>query len=563
MPQSLTVQSSDKPSRKRTFTISKLSRFFNSTNSGSANCNDNLVNTNTDKEYRSLSSNSIGNSSFQNNDSASNGSSIEHNSRKNAGRSSSNPNSNFSSNPTNNNLKEKENNNNYNNNIPVHVTSPPSNAISRSSSIRTATTKQLSVNLSSNSNSSSNLNARFIILPDGTHEHQLRRMKRQEKLGQMVKDWLGGNSGNKRSDAVSAVPNIFSSNNLNEMDSQIKAVLKLDDSFVNNNGTESQKKLPPSLFSTYVNEQQQNNNNSSNITQPNFHSTDKEHHESFFEKYGSCQEIIGRGAFGIVRVSHKKINNKEEILYAVKEFTKRTNEPDSKYSKRLTYEFCISSSLKHDNIINAYDLFKDSKGEYCEVMEYCSGGDLYSLIASAGKLEYIEADCFFKQIMRAVHYMHNMGVSHRDIKPENILLTMSGRVKITDFGSAECFKTAWEDEVQLSSDVKGSSSYIAPEQFTNREFDPRCVDVWSCGVVYMAMRTGRQLWKEAKIDDEFFHEYIRKRKCEKGYEPIEMLKRARCRNVIYSILDPNPERRITTLQILNSEWVREIFCCKN
>jgi len=57
-------------------------------------------------------------------------------------------------------------------------------------------------------------------------------------------------------------------------------------------------------------------------------------------------------------------------------------------------------------------------------------------------------------------------------------------------------------------------------------------------------------------------QYLEGRKDEAGYEPIEHLKRARCRNVIYSILDPHPARRITGKQILNSEWGREIIVCE-
>jgi protein-serine/threonine kinase len=40
------------------------------------------------------------------------------------------------------------------------------------------------------------------------------------------------------------------------------------------------------------------------------------------------------------------------------------------------------------------------------------------------------------------------------------------------------------------------------------------------------------------------------------------VKKARCRNVIYSILDPHPTRRLTAGQVLKSEWVREIALCK-
>ncbi|KAG7758910.1 hypothetical protein KL911_000047 [Ogataea haglerorum] len=407
--------------------------------------------------------------------------------------------------------------------------------------------------------------ARFLMREDGTHEHHLRNIKRQEKLGQMVKDWLGAKK--LRNSAVSAIPNILSSSNLAALDNEAKA--RVD--------AASNKNLPPTLLSGLLNQVKrgditQFSGPHSAIQQPSTAMSVNMKPEAaddrlFVQKYGECQEVIGRGAFGVVRVAHKKVvkdgsGGTTEILYAVKEFRRRPNESDKRYSKRLTSEFCISSSLKHLNIISTIDLLKDAKSDYCEVMEYCSGGDLYSLIVTAGRLEYAEADCFFKQLVRGLNYMHKMGVAHRDLKPENLLLTSEGTLKITDFGNAECFKMAWEDEVQLSHGICGSSPYIAPEEYTQKEFDPRPIDVWACGVIYMAMRTGRQLWKLANMEDEFFTTYLQKRKDAKGYEPIEGLKRARCRNVIYSVLDPLPQRRITCTQILNSEWVREIKVCK-
>jgi protein-serine/threonine kinase len=282
------------------------------------------------------------------------------------------------------------------------------------------------------------------------------------------------------------------------------------------------------------------------------------------EKYGKCQEIVGRGAFGVVRISHKRTENGAgEKLYAVKEFRRRPEENEKKYSKRLTSEFCISSSLRHPNVIHTLDLLKDSKGDFCEVMEFCAGGDLYTLVLAAGKLEVTEADCYFKQMMRGVEYMHEMGVAHRDLKPENLLLTTNGSLKITDFGNGECFRMAWESDAHMVTGLCGSAPYIAPEEYIDKEFDARAVDVWATGVIYMAMRTGRHLWRVAKKEeDEFYERYLEGRRDEEGYAPIESLHRARCRNVIYSILDPNPSRRITASQVLKSEWGREIKLCK-
>ncbi|CCK70404.1 serine/threonine protein kinase SAT4 KNAG_0E01390 [Huiozyma naganishii CBS 8797] len=401
---------------------------------------------------------------------------------------------------------------------------------------------------------------RFIVFENGRHEHHLKNAKRQEKLTSMLKNMVGAQK--LRNEARSAVPDIIQGG---------KAASRTAN-------------YPPTLISGLVKQLEQNSDRNARGDHPISGASnvgeekplkrskvpgaapapvEQKDSRSFAEKYGRCQEVLGKGAFGVVRICHKKPMSKMEgeKLFAVKEFKRKSSEPVDKYSKRLTSEFCISSSLHHPNIVATLDLFQDAKGDYCEVMEYCAGGDLFTLIIAFGKLEYMEADCFFKQLVRGVVYMHDMGVCHRDLKPENLLLTSNGIVKITDFGNSECFKMAWEKDIHLSGGVCGSTPYIAPEEYTHKEFDPRPVDIWACGVIYMAMRTGRQLWNAAKKDDHFYMKYLRGRREKDGYEPIEHLKRARCRNVIYSMLDPVPHRRITGKQILNSEWGREMKCC--
>ncbi|KAG2412692.1 serine/threonine-protein kinase hal4 [Aspergillus terreus] len=364
------------------------------------------------------------------------------------------------------------------------------------------------------------IHKRFEALPENSHCHHLRSARRQEKLTDLLRDMLGG--GRKKEDHVE--------------DQQLSLMSTWIDQFKNERDKlAADKKGGPNATASLV------------------------------DKYGKCQEIVGRGAFGIVRISHKvdPKDSRVEQLYAVKEFRRRPQETTKKYQKRLTSEFCISSSLRHPNVIHTLDLLQDAKGDYCEVMEYCAGGDLYTLVLAAGKLEVAEADCFFKQLMRGVEYMHEMGVAHRDLKPENLLLTTHGALKITDFGNGECFRMAWEKEAHMTAGLCGSAPYIAPEEYVEREFDPRAVDIWATGVIYMAMRTGRHLWRVARKDeDEFYQRYLEGRKHEDGYAPIETLHRARCRNVIYSILDPNPSRRINASQVLKSEWVREIKLCK-
>ena len=328
---------------------------------------------------------------------------------------------------------------------------------------------------------------RFEILTDGTHEHLLKSTKRQEKLSDMLREMLGG----KKKD---------------------------------HDGQAEDQQL--SLMSTWIDQLKSERDKVASDKKGGPNST-----ATLVQKYGKCQEIVGRGAFGIVRISHKPDpkDSKNELLYAVKEFRRRPQESPKKYQKRLTSEFCISSSLRHPNVIHTLDLLQDAKGDYCEVMEFCAGGDLYTLVLAAGKLEVTEADCYFKQLMCGVEYLHEMGVAHRDLKPENLLLTTHGSLKITDFGNGECFRMAWESEPHMVAGLCGSAPYIAPEEYIDKEFDPRAVDVWATGVIYMAMRTGRHLWRVAKKDeDEFFERYLEGRRDEDGYQPIETLHRVSC-----------------------------------
>ncbi|QMW36979.1 hypothetical protein G4B11_000215 [Aspergillus flavus] len=241
------------------------------------------------------------------------------------------------------------------------------------------------------------------------------------------------------------------------------------------------------------------------------------------QKYGEICRITGSGAFGVVLLLHKTQNCNPPIdrYYALKVFRHRPGQPLAEYQKRVRAEFSIASSLQHRNIIQAFELLPVGTDNLCECMEYCSGGDLYSLLVVSGPLETAEADCFFKQLLRGICYMHEMGVAHRDLKPENLLLSRGGCLKISDFGNAECFRFSWETQVHMSRQRCGTGPYISPEQYYTEEFDPRSVDIWSAGIVYVAMRTGRNPWKTANEADECYRDYLEDRRAGRGYFLIE------------------------------------------
>lgn len=199
------------------------------------------------------------------------------------------------------------------------------------------------------------------------------------------------------------------------------------------------------------------------------------------KKYGKLCGIVGRGSTGVVFLSHKvqEWHPSIDCYYAIKVFRRGTRTSETAYQRRIEAEFSISSSLRHQNVVRKFDLLRIGIDSLCECLEYCSGGDLHSLVVVTGQLEQVEADCFFKQPMCGVNYIHEMGIAHRDLKPENLLLTPSGCLKISDFGGAECFRHAGESDIHISRTRRHSRPYVSAEQYLNREFDPRSGDIWA------------------------------------------------------------------------------------
>ncbi|KAH9453081.1 hypothetical protein Pst134EB_017015 [Puccinia striiformis f. sp. tritici] len=275
---------------------------------------------------------------------------------------------------------------------------------------------------------------------------------------------------------------------------------------------------------------------------------------SLRKKYGVCEKAaIGKGATAVVRLAHKWDRGTDK-LYAVKEFRKRRkNESEKEYVKKLTSEFCISSTLHHENIVETVDLVQDENQHWCEVMEYCPGGDLYAAI-KRGSMKQPEINSYFKQILNGISYLHQMGVAHRDIKPENLLLDGKGRIKITDFGVSDVFRMCWEKTTHLSKGLCGSEPYLPKEIFERKEYDARLVDVWSCGIVYYCCCIQELPWRVAKKTDPSFLSFYESYESSLSPTPlINLVKESR--KIIKKMLNPEPEHRVHIEQVLEDDWV--------
>ncbi|KAK7064912.1 Pkinase-domain-containing protein [Favolaschia claudopus] len=221
----------------------------------------------------------------------------------------------------------------------------------------------------------------------------------------------------------------------------------------------------------------------------------------------SAASLSKKGATSVVRLAHKWDRSEGDKMYAVKEFRKRRKtESEKEYVKKLTAEFCISSTLHHINVVETVDLVQDEQGRWCEVMEFCPGGDLYAAIKKGG-MSPSEVECCFKQILSGVGYLHSQGVAHRDIKPENLFFDHAGHLKIGDYGASTVYRLPWEATIHMSTGLCGSEPYIAPEQFLGKPYDARLVDIWACGIVYYCLHFQELPWRAAQPSDQLYAAY--------------------------------------------------------
>ena len=155
--------------------------------------------------------------------------------------------------------------------------------------------------------------------------------------------------------------------------------------------------------------------------------------------------------------------------------------------------------------------------------------------------------------MNGIEYLHRKGVSHRDIKPENLLLDENDVLKISDFGMATVFRHQGKE--RLLERRCGTMPYIAPEVLCKTQYNAEPADLWSCGVVLVAMLTGELPWDKPTSDQREFNSWKDGKYDEDPWKKIDNLPLS----LLRKILNPTPSRRYKLDQSINHIWSKKKF----
>uniref|UniRef100_A0A8D3DTG2 non-specific serine/threonine protein kinase n=1 Tax=Scophthalmus maximus TaxID=52904 RepID=A0A8D3DTG2_SCOMX len=226
-------------------------------------------------------------------------------------------------------------------------------------------------------------------------------------------------------------------------------------------------------------------------------------------------KVIGRGAFGEVRLVQKKDTGH---IYAMK-ILRKADMLEKEQVAHIRAERDILVEADGAWVVKMFYSFQDKRNLYL-IMEFLPGGDMMTLLMKKDTLSEEATQFYIAETVLAIDSIHQLGFIHRDIKPDNLLLDSRGHVKLSDFGLCTGLKKAHRTEFyrnlthnppsdfsfqnmnskrkaetwkknrrQLAYSTVGTPDYIAPEVFMQTGYNKLC-DWWSLGVIMYEMLIG-------------------------------------------------------------------------
>ncbi|EPX70510.1 STE/STE20/YSK protein kinase Nak1 [Schizosaccharomyces octosporus yFS286] len=253
-------------------------------------------------------------------------------------------------------------------------------------------------------------------------------------------------------------------------------------------------------------------------------------------------EIVGRGSYGAV---YKGFRNATKEIVAIKVLNLDTAEDEvSDIQKEIT----VLSELKQresENIVKYHGSYLVGTDLWI-IMDYCQGGSVRTLM-EAGQITEPYISIILRETLQALKFIHHAGIIHRDIKAANILVSVSGKVKLCDFGVAA--------EININSRKRttfiGTPYWMAPEVIRDGQEYNVMADIWSLGITAYEIATGSPPHaKEDPFQAVFLIAHTPPPKLEGNFSSLLKDFIASCLNVV-------PEKRLDASELIKSKFIKQ------
>lgn len=178
---------------------------------------------------------------------------------------------------------------------------------------------------------------------------------------------------------------------------------------------------------------------------------------------------------------------------------------DPSFEAMFLDEARVAAGVHHPNVCQIFDLGEEAGVLYL-AMEWVNGESLARILKppikgdskrEAQRLNARIAARIVADAAAGLHAAHELAdetgqqleVVHRDVSPQNILVTLTGNVKVTDFGVAKALGSS--HEATAAGQIKGKAAYMSPEQAAAGTVDRRS-DIFALGIVLYEITTGKR-----------------------------------------------------------------------
>ncbi|RCV17257.1 hypothetical protein SETIT_3G205700v2 [Setaria italica] len=190
---------------------------------------------------------------------------------------------------------------------------------------------------------------------------------------------------------------------------------------------------------------------------------------------------------------------------------------------QIKREISIMRLVRHPNILQLFEVMA-TKNRIYFVLEYAKGGELFKKIEK-GKLTEEAARKYFQQLISA-----------------------NETLKVCDFGLSALAESKRQDGMLHT--ACGTPAYVAPEVLSRKGYSGAKADVWSCGVILFVLVASYLPFHDRNLIEMY-------KKISKAEYRCPHYFSAALKELLYGILDPDPNTRMPISMIKRSAWYRK------
>jgi serine/threonine protein kinase len=216
-------------------------------------------------------------------------------------------------------------------------------------------------------------------------------------------------------------------------------------------------------------------------------------------RYRIIEHLGSGGQADVFRAAHPTLPGRDVVI---KWLRRSLPKPEG---ARLVQEGRVLASLDDPGVVRVYDV-DEHAGRTFIVLEHIAGRSLQDYLQQR-PLPTRQAAALVADLARTLARVHVRGVLHLDLKPANVLLDVTGRPRLLDFGLAWANRT-WTGPAEREESICGTLAYMAPEVANGEiaRIGP-ATDVFGLGAVLYHLLTGRPpyhgdnqaiVWQQAK-----------------------------------------------------------------